>query len=249
MTAMLEIRDLHATVEDKPILKGINLQIPAGEVHVIMGPNGSGKSTLSSVIMGHPKYTVTSGDILLEGESVLEDTPDARARKGLFLSFQYPTAIPGVTMPNFLRTVLKNMRGGDVPVKQFRTELKESMADLQMDQEFIKRYVNEGFSGGEKKRNEILQMSLIKPKMAILDEVDSGLDIDALRIISEGIEKLRDPGRSMLLITHYQRMLNYLTVDKVHVFADGKISQSGGRELAEKLEAQGYDWVQAPAGA
>ena len=240
---MLEVKDLRVKVAGKEILKGVNLSVPAGEVHVIMGPNGSGKSTLSNTIMGHPSYEIVSGDILLQGRSVLNDAPDERARAGMFLSFQYPTAIPGVTVTNFLRTSLKNIRGAEVPVKAFRMELKEAMKELQMDPAFAARYVNEGFSGGEKKRHEILQMSLIKPKLALLDETDSGLDIDALRVISEGIDRLRDPGRSMLLVTHYQRMLNYITLDKVHVFMDGRVVESGERDLVEKLETQGYDWL------
>lgn len=243
MNPMLEIKDLKVSVDDKPILKGVNLIIPRGEVHALMGPNGSGKSTLSYVIMGHPKYRVDSGDILLEGRSILSDSPDIRAKKGIFLCFQYPTSIAGVLVTSFLRTVLKNIRGKEVPVKEFRKELKIAMDNLQMDEAFARRYVNEGFSGGEKKRHEILQMSLIKPKMAVLDETDSGLDIDALRIIAEGIEKLRSKESSMLLITHYQRILNYLTLDRVHVFADGKILLTGGRELAERLEKEGYDWA------
>lgn len=239
----LEIKDLHVSVDNKEILKGVDLTIPAGEVHAIMGPNGSGKSTLSYTLMGHPRYAVTSGDILLAGESILGMSPDERARKGMFLCFQYPTSIPGVTLPNYLRTVLKSIRGADVPVKDFRRELKESMESLSMKEEFLKRYVNDGFSGGEKKRNEILQMSLMKPKLAILDEVDSGLDIDALRIIAENLQAMRAPDRSMLLITHYQRILNYLTLDRVHVFAAGRIVTSGGRELAERLETGGYESV------
>ncbi|MDH5655349.1 MAG: Fe-S cluster assembly ATPase SufC [Spirochaetia bacterium] len=243
MNALLEIKDLHANVEGKEILKGVSLTIPPGEIHAIMGPNGSGKSTLSYTLMGHPKYQITSGDILLDGKSILDASTDERARLGIFLCFQYPTSIPGVTVTNFLRTVLKNIRGEDVPVKQFRKELKEGMEYLQMREDFARRYVNDGFSGGEKKRHEILQMALMKPKLAVLDEVDSGLDIDALRIIASGIEGLREENRSMLVITHYQRILDYLTLDKVHVFMDGKIQTSGGKELVEKLEKDGYDWV------
>ncbi|MCR9141169.1 MAG: Fe-S cluster assembly ATPase SufC [bacterium] len=243
MSLMLEIKDLHVSVEGKEIVKGLSLEIPKGEIHAIMGPNGSGKSTLSYTILGHPNYEITKGDILLDGKSVLEMPTDERARAGLFLSLQYPTSIPGVTQTNFLRNVLKNIRGADVPVKDFRKELKEAMGELQIDNSFMARYVNDGFSGGEKKRNEILQMSLIKPKMAILDEIDSGLDIDALRIIAEGIESLRGEERSLLIITHYQRILNYLTLDRVHIFMEGRIQMSGGRDLAERLEAEGYDWV------
>ncbi|MCE9600385.1 MAG: Fe-S cluster assembly ATPase SufC [Spirochaetia bacterium] len=241
--ALLEIRNLHVNVEDKEILKGVNLVLPPGEIHAIMGPNGSGKSTLSYTLMGHPRYRVTSGDILLNGESIINDKPDERARKGVFLCFQYPTSIPGVTLPNYLRTVLKNVRGQEVVIKDFRKELKETMAKLAMNEDFLKRYVNDGFSGGEKKRNEILQMALMKPRLAILDEVDSGLDIDALRIIAENLQDMRSADRSMLLITHYQRILNYLTLDRVHVFAQGRILVSGGRELAERLEKEGYEGV------
>lgn len=240
---LLEIKGLEASIEGKEILKGVNLSIPPGEIHAIMGPNGSGKSTLSYVLMGHPKYTITGGDILLDGKSVLAMKPDERARAGMFLCFQYPTSIPGVTMPNYLRNVLKNIRGADVPIKEFRKEVQDSMRNLSMREDFLKRYVNDGFSGGEKKRNEILQMALMKPRVAILDEVDSGLDIDALRIIAENLQAMRSPDRSMLLITHYQRILNYLTLDKVHVFAEGRIITSGGRELAERLEKEGYEAV------
>ena len=240
---LLEIKGLEASIEGKEILKGVNLSIPPGEIHAIMGPNGSGKSTLSYVLMGHPKYTITGGDILLDGKSVLAMKPDERARAGMFLCFQYPTSIPGVTMPNYLRNVLKNIRGADVPIKEFRKEVQDSMRNLSMREDFLKRYVNDGFSGGEKKRNEILQMALMKPRVVILDEVDSGLDIDALRIIAENLQAMRSPDRSMLLITHYQRILNYLTLDKVHVFAEGRIITSGGRELAERLEKEGYEAV------
>ena len=240
---LLEIKGLEASIEGKEILKGVNLSIPPGEIHAIMGPNGSGRSTLSYVLMGHPKYTITGGDILLDGKSVLAMKPDERARAGMFLCFQYPTSIPGVTMPNYLRNVLKNIRGADVPIKEFRKEVQDSMRNLSMREDFLKRYVNDGFSGGEKKRNEILQMALMKPRVAILDEVDSGLDIDALRIIAENLQAMRSPDRSMLLITHYQRILNYLTLDKVHVFAEGRIITSGGRELAERLEKEGYEAV------
>ncbi|TGL37209.1 Fe-S cluster assembly ATPase SufC [Leptospira perdikensis] len=243
MSAILEIKSLHANVGDKTILRGVNLSIGAGEVHAIMGPNGSGKSTLSNVILGHPKYTITSGDILFRGESILNKTTDERARLGLFLSFQYPTALPGVTIGNFLKSILKAHRGKDVPVKEFKQELKQSMDLLDVPQSFIGRYVNDGFSGGEKKRAEILQMSLLKPILSILDETDSGLDIDALRIVSEGINSNRNPERSILLITHYQRMLNYIVPDFVHVFADGRILETGGKDLSLKLEEVGYDWI------
>lgn len=240
---ILEIRDLHVAVEGKPILKGVNLTIHKGEVHALMGPNGSGKSTLSNALMGHPNYTVTSGDILFKGESILELSPDERARRGLFLAFQYPVAISGVSVVNFLRTALKSIRGEEVPVREFRKLLKEKMALLGMDDSFAGRYVNDGFSGGEKKRHEILQMAVLQPEMAILDETDSGLDIDALRTVAEGINKLTGPNLGVLLITHYQRILNYVHPHYVHVLVDGRIVKSGGSELAEKLEAQGYDWI------
>jgi len=243
LSALLEIKSLYASVGDKPILKGVNLIIQKGEVHAIMGPNGSGKSTLSNVILGHPKYQIQSGDILFEGKSILGLPTDERARLGLFLSFQYPTALPGVTIGNFLKSILKAHRGKDVPVKEFKSELKTAMEGLEVPNSFISRYVNDGFSGGEKKRAEILQMSLLKPKLAILDETDSGLDIDALRIVSEGINSNRTNERSILLITHYQRMLNYIIPDFVHVFADGRILETGGKELSLRLEEVGYDWI------
>lgn len=243
MSALLEIQSLHASVGEKPILKGVNLTIQKGEVHAIMGPNGSGKSTLSNVILGHPKYQIQSGDILFEGKSILGMPTDERARLGLFLSFQYPTALPGVTIGNFLKSILKAHRGKEVPVKEFKSELKTAMEGLEVPNSFISRYVNDGFSGGEKKRAEILQMSLLNPKLAILDETDSGLDIDALRIVSEGINANRSNERSILLITHYQRMLNYIIPDFVHVFADGRILETGGKELSLRLEEVGYDWI------
>ncbi|PKL30259.1 MAG: Fe-S cluster assembly ATPase SufC [Spirochaetae bacterium HGW-Spirochaetae-10] len=238
---LLEIKDLHAEIDGKPILNGVDLVIPAGELHAVMGPNGSGKSTLSYVLLGHPKYTVKQGDILFKGESIVDKTPDERARLGMFLSLQYPTSIPGVTGLNFLKNVLKNIRGQDVPVREFRKEVNEALAKLDMKTDFMQRYVNDGFSGGEKKRNEILQMSLIQPALAILDEIDSGLDVDALRIIAQNIEAMRSPDRSMLLITHYQRLLSYLTIDRIHIFVGGKIRMSGGKELAKQLEESGYE--------
>jgi Fe-S cluster assembly ATP-binding protein len=248
MSIILEITDLHANIEDKEILKGVDLKIHSGEVHAIMGPNGSGKSTLSNVILGHPSYTITQGDILFKGESILTKSTDERARLGIFLSFQYPTALPGITIPNFFRTVLKSIRGKEVPLKELRQELKEGMKFLDIPETFLKRYVNHGFSGGEKKRNEILQMALMKPALAILDETDSGLDIDALRIVSEGITKCKTPDNSILLITHYQRMLNYVVPDFVHVFAQGRILETGGKSLALQLEEKGYDWILEKAG-
>ena len=238
---LLEIKDLHAEIDGKAILNGVDLVIPAGQSHAVMGPNGSGKSTLSYVLLGHPKYTVTKGDILFKGKSIVDKTPDERARLGMFLSLQYPTSIPGVTGLNFLKNVLKNIRGQDVPVREFRKEVNEALAKLDMKTDFMQRYVNDGFSGGEKKRNEILQMSLIQPALAILDEIDSGLDVDALRIIAQNIEAMRSPDRSMLLITHYQRLLSYLTIDRIHIFVGGTIRMSGGKELAKQLEESGYE--------
>lgn len=243
MSHLLEIVDLHARVGEKPILKGVHLTIRPGEVHAIMGPNGSGKSTLSNVLLGHPKYEITSGDIRFLGKSVLDLPTDERARLGMFLSFQYPTALPGVTIGSFLKTILKAKRGKDIPVKEFKQELKDAMELLEVPQSFIGRYVNDGFSGGEKKRAEILQMHLLKPSLAILDETDSGLDIDALRIVSQGINANRGSDRAILLITHYQRMLNYIVPDFVHVFADGRILETGGKDLSLKLEEVGYDWI------
>jgi len=241
----LKIIDLKASIGDKEILKGVNLSIFSGEVHAIMGKNGSGKSTLSNIILGHPNYSVTNGDILFQGKSILSLKPDERARLGIFLSFQYPTAIPGVTVANFLRTMLKGMQGRDIPVKEFRQILKKETTALKIEESFMGRYVNDGFSGGEKKRNEILQLSLLKPALSILDETDSGLDIDALKIVCDGINANRSPESAFLLITHYQRMLNYVVPDKVHVFMDGKIVLSGDKSLALELEEKGYDWVES----
>ena len=238
---MLEIRDLHASTQGKTILKGVNLSIRKGESHAIMGPNGSGKSTLSYVILGHPSYQVDSGDILWEGESILKWPTEKRARSGLFLSFQYPVPIPGVTVRNFLRSSLKSLKGGDVPIKEFRKNLQSAMKSLSIEDKMAGRYMNDGFSGGEKKRNEVLQLSMIQPRLAILDEIDSGLDIDALRLIAQRIEENRSSDRSFLFITHYQRLLSYLSIDKVHMFIDGRILKSGGRELSEQLEKKGYD--------
>ncbi len=237
------IEDLHASVEGKEILKGVNLRVQPGEVHALMGPNGSGKSTLAHALMGHPRYQVTKGRALFKGEDILSLTPDQRARRGLFLAFQYPVGIPGVVMGNFLRSALKARRGEDVPVREFRKLLDETLDLLKMDQSFVRRYVNEGFSGGEKKRAEVLQMALLKPEMAVLDETDSGLDIDALRTVAEGINALRGERLGMLLITHYQRILEYVKPDIVHVLYDGRIVKTGGPELAHELERQGYDWI------
>jgi len=250
MTAHLEIKDLHVAVEGKEIVKGIDLKINAGEVHAIMGPNGSGKSTLANTLAGHPKYQVTRGDILFKGESILEWAPDERAQKGIFLAFQYPMAIPGVTVANFLRTALNSKRkaagnGSAKPISipDFRKLMREKMALLKLDDTFATRYVNDGFSGGEKKRVEILQMAVLNPEFAVLDETDSGLDIDALRIVSEGVNAVVGPHLGVLLITHYQRILNYIKPQFIHVLVNGKIAMSGGRELALELEEKGYDWI------
>jgi Fe-S cluster assembly ATP-binding protein len=237
---LLSIENLHANVENKPILKGVNLVIKRGEVHAIMGPNGSGKSTLSNVLMGHPKYAVTSGRVTYKGEDILSLSVDERARKGLFLAFQYPLAIPGVPVAKFLRMSLQAVRGKDIPIIEFRKQLKLKMEELGIPDTFTTRYINEGFSGGEKKRHEILQMALLQPELAILDETDSGLDIDALKIVSEGVLKTKSPDRGILLITHYQRLLNYIQPDFVHVLAEGRIVKSGGKELAQELEKTGY---------
>ena len=237
---LLEIKDLHVRIEEKEILKGISLTVEKGQVHALMGPNGSGKSTLSYTLMGSPKYKVTSGQILYKGKDITDLKTDARARAGIFLAFQYPTAIPGVSVANFLRTAMKARFAEQYQAKEFRKQLKAAMADLGVDDSFAARYVNDGFSGGEKKRHEVLQMALLKPELALLDETDSGLDIDALRTVAEGINRLRGPELGVLLITHYQRILNYIQPDVVHVFIDGKIIRSGGKELAQELEQKGY---------
>jgi Fe-S cluster assembly ATP-binding protein len=257
-TPELVVRDLHVAVEGKEILKGLSLEVRRGEIHALMGPNGSGKSTFANTLMGHPRYEVTSGDVLFKGESVLEMEADERARAGLFMAFQYPVAIPGVTVANFLRASLNarlapaetNGSGAvpqkkGIPPKEFRNLLREKMAMLKMDESFAGRYLNDGFSGGEKKRTEILQMAVLKPEIAIMDETDSGLDIDALRIVSGGVNALAGPELGVLLITHYQRILNYIKPNFVHVMVDGKIQLSGGPELALELESKGYDWVRA----
>jgi Fe-S cluster assembly ATP-binding protein len=243
------IEDLHVSVEGKEILKGVNLSINRGEVHALMGPNGSGKSTLANALMGHPRYQVTQGRVLFKGEDIIGLTPDKRARRGLFLAFQYPTSIPGVTMVNFLRAGLKAVRGSDVPVREFRTILKETMDLLKMDESFARRYVNDGFSGGEKKRAEVLQLGILRPEMAVMDETDSGLDIDALRTVAEGITALMGPNVGALIITHYQRILNYIKPEFVHVLFSGRIVKSGGPELSEALEAKGYEWITEEFGA
>jgi Fe-S cluster assembly ATP-binding protein len=268
MSSELVIKDLFVNVDGKPILQGVNLTIRQGEVHAIMGPNGSGKSTLAYTIAGHPHYEVVGGDILLDGESVLEMEPDERAKAGLFLAFQYPTAIPGVSMANFLRQAVSAVRGYTdkakqtvndggsakpigselMPMREFRKELTEKMDKLHIDPAFARRYLNEGFSGGEKKRAEILQMAMLDPKIAVLDETDSGLDIDALRVVAEGVNSLIGPNLGALLITHYQRLLNYIKPQFVHVFYNGRIVLSGGPELALELEEKGYDWIRKEFG-
>ena len=243
--SLIEIKNLHASVDGKAILKGIDLTINPGEVHAIMGPNGSGKSTLSKVLCGHEDYEVTGGEVLLEGENILEMEVDERSRAGLFLAFQYPHEIPGVSNANFLRAALKARlpKGEDIDAIKFYKQLYARMDQLEMDRSFTSRSVNEGFSGGEKKRNEILQLMMLEPKYAILDETDSGLDIDALKIVSRGVNAMRSENRGFLVITHYQRLLNYIQPDIVHVMIDGQIVHTGGKELALKLEEKGYDWV------
>ena len=240
-SGLLEITNLHATIGDKEILKGLSLKVNRGEVHAIMGPNGSGKSTLANVLMGNPNYTVTGGSVSFDGQPLLEMKTDERARAGLFLAFQYPVAVPGVTMVSFLRQAVNARRGEDLPVREFRQTLMEKMSLLKVDQDFARRYVNDGFSGGEKKRAEMLQLAMLQPVMAILDETDSGLDIDALRTVADGVNTLMNPDMGLLLITHYQRLLNYIKPQFVHVLVDGQIVRSGGAELAEELEATGYD--------
>ncbi|HAA4560712.1 TPA_asm: ABC transporter ATP-binding protein [Listeria monocytogenes] len=248
--ATLKIQDLHVEIEGKEILKGVNLEISTGEIHAIMGPNGTGKSTLSSAIMGHPKYEVTQGTITLDGEDVLEMEVDERARAGLFLAMQYPSEISGVTNAEFIRAAINSRReeGDEIPVMQFIRKLDAKMDILDMDEEMAERYLNEGFSGGEKKRNEILQLLMIEPKLAILDEIDSGLDIDALKVVSKGVNEMRGEGFGCLIITHYQRLLNYITPDFVHVMMQGKVVKEGGPELAKRLEAGGYDWIKQELG-
>lgn len=244
---MLKIKDLHASVEDKEILKGINLEVKAGEVHAIMGPNGSGKSTLASVIAGNENFEVTQGSIELSGEDLEDVSPEERAHKGVFLSFQYPVEIPGVSVTNFMKTAINESRKAkgleDMPAKDMLKLIREKSELLEIDRKFLSRSLNEGFSGGEKKRNEIFQMAMLEPKVAILDETDSGLDIDALRIVASGVNKLKSKDNAVILITHYQRLLEYIVPDFVHVLHNGKIVKSGGKELALELEEKGYDWL------
>ena len=264
MTAVLEIKELHASIEDKEILKGVNLTLRQREVHALMGPNGSGKSTLGYVIAGHPRYQVTHGDILFNGQSILPLAPDERAKLGIFLAFQYPVAVPGVSFANFLRAAVSSVRGYKeraqaemartgqlkevgselMPMREFRTELLEKMERFHVDSAFARRYLNDGFSGGEKKRAEVLQMAMLQPKIAILDESDSGLDIDALRVVSDGINKLVADGMGALLITHYQRILDYVKPQKISIFYQGRVIRTGGPEIALMLEEQGYGWIE-----
>jgi len=236
--------DIHVSIGDKEVVKGVNLTINGGEIHAIMGPNGSGKSTLANTLMGHPAYTLTKGDIWVNGENVTELEPHERARKGMFLAFQYPVAVPGVTVASFLRAAVKSRTEDETELKNFRKNLKAEFDRLGIDQAFATRYVNDGFSGGEKKRLEILQMSMLKPKIALLDETDSGLDIDALQVVSKGINHVAGDDVGVLLVTHYQRILNYVKPDFVHVFMDGRIVRSGGPELAAELEEKGYEWLE-----
>jgi len=244
------VEDLHVSTEGKEIVRGVSLAVDRGQKVAIMGPNGSGKSTLASAIMGHPAFEITSGRIWLEGEEITGLPADEKARRGLFLAFQYPVAIPGVSVANFLRAAVNARRGGEVPIREFRTELLGAMKELEVDGTFSGRYLNDGFAGGEKKRIEILQMSLLRPVRSILDETDSGLDIDALRIVSEGVNRAAGPESGCLVVTHYQRLLNYIRPDQVHVLMNGRIVHSGGPELALTLEERGYDWIEAetPAG-
>ena len=251
MSKVLEIRDLHVAIDGKEILKGVDLTVRQGEIHALMGPNGSGKSTLSYALMGHPNYEVTHGTATIDGADLLGLEADERAKRGLFLAFQYPTAIPGVTVANFLRHAVTNVRNPDrkegedlVPMREFRKELKAAMDELGMDPDFARRYLNEGFSGGEKKRAEVLQLALLKPAIAILDETDSGLDIDAVRVVSEGVNRVAARvGTGVLVITHYQRILNYIKPQFVHILLGGRIVERGGPELVEALEREGYDWL------
>ena len=246
---MLKIEDLHVEIDGQEIVKGLDLEVGKGEIHAIMGPNGSGKSTLANVLMGHPRYEVTGGSITFQGEDVFELEPDERAKLGMFLAFQYPSEVPGVSVANFLRTAVNSVREEELsPMEMYRL-LQEKMGIMQMDPKFAERYLNEGFSGGEKKRNEILQMLMLDPQLAIMDETDSGLDIDALQVVARGVNELRGPEFSAVIITHYQRILRYIEPDHVHVMLDGRLVTSGGKELADDLEEKGYDWVRQEFGA
>jgi len=246
---MLKIENLRVEIDGQEILKGLDLEVGIGEIHAIMGPNGSGKSTLANVLMGHPRYEITDGSVIFEGEDVLELEPDERAKMGLFLAFQYPSEVPGVSVANFLRTAVNSVREEELSTMEMYRLLQEKMAIMQMDPKFAERYLNEGFSGGEKKRNEILQMLMLEPRLAIMDETDSGLDIDALQVVARGVNEVRGPDFSAVVITHYQRILRYIEPDRVHVMLDGRIVTSGGKELAEALEDKGYDWVRQEFGA
>lgn len=248
--SVLEVKNLHVSIEDKEILKGVDLTIKGGEFHAVMGPNGTGKSTLASAIMGHPKYEITEGTITLDGEDVLEMEVDERARAGLFLAMQYPSEISGVTTSDFLRSAInaKREEGDEIPLMKFIKKLDQDLDYLDIDQNMATRYLNEGFSGGEKKRNEILQLMQLQPNIAILDEIDSGLDIDALKVVSKGINQMRSDNFGCLIITHYQRLLNYITPDHVHVMMQGRVVKSGGPELAKRLEAEGYEWIKEELG-
>jgi Fe-S cluster assembly ATP-binding protein len=246
---MLKIEDLQVEIDGQEIVKGLDLEVGKGEIHAIMGPNGSGKSTLANVLMGHPRYEVTGGSITFQGEDVFELEPDERAKLGMFLAFQYPSEVPGVSVANFLRTAVNSVREEDLsPMEMYRL-IQEKMSIMQMDPKFAERYLNEGFSGGEKKRNEILQMLMLDPKLAIMDETDSGLDIDALQVVAKGVNEMKGPEFSAVIITHYQRILRYIEPDRVHVMLDGRLVTSGGKELAEDLEEKGYDWVRQEFGA
>lgn len=250
---MLKIRGLKAEVEGNEILRGIDLEVNKGEIHAIMGPNGSGKSTLANVLAGREEYEVTAGEVLYDGQDLLDMAPEDRARAGVFMAFQYPVEIPGVTMSNFLKTALNELREhrgeAKLDAMEFFTLVREKLALVKMDEKFLSRSINEGFSGGEKKRNEIFQMAVLEPRLSIMDETDSGLDIDAMKIVSDGVNKLRNKENAIIIVTHYQRLLNYIVPDFVHVLVDGRIVKSGDKELALKLEAEGYDWVKAPMAA
>jgi Fe-S cluster assembly ATP-binding protein len=246
---MLKIEDLYVEIDGQEIVKGLDLEVGKGEIHAIMGPNGSGKSTLANVLMGHPRYEVTGGSITFQDEDVFELEPDERAKLGMFLAFQYPSEVPGVSVANFLRTAVNSVREEELsPMEMYRL-LQEKMGIMQMDPKFAERYLNEGFSGGEKKRNEILQMLMLDPKLAIMDETDSGLDIDALQVVAKGVNEMKGPEFSAVIITHYQRILRYIEPDRVHVMLDGRLVTSGGKELADDLEEKGYDWVRQEFGA
>jgi Fe-S cluster assembly ATP-binding protein len=260
MDSILTVSNLHASVAEKPILRGVDLDIKRGAIHAVMGPNGSGKSTLANVLMGNPAYDITDGSILFKGQELVEGddwtdeqiagvTTTNRGKAGMFLAFQYPEEIPGVTIVNFLRQALSNRTGVELTVLELRLKVADTMRELGMDPSFADRYLNEGFSGGERKRNEILQMAVLEPELAIMDETDSGLDIDALRVVADGVNRLRSPERSFLVITHYQRLLEYITPDVVHILLDGKIIETGGPEVAEQIEGEGYDAYRAAVGA